>query len=191
MDHFQNWFGLGIKGGGTLGIAGFETMEGYISNLGYPKHSHELNLSSLRLGVGLGASVGMTAILVFNCGNLQNMNETQVEDWSINISYGEKWSDIAKALVNMKFFATAAKLISWTKATPKDIDTIRNAMSYIYTTGDMIINKPQLVAIDIPGTGIGLEGSIQKLYGTITIGEQQTLETATETAPSGVKRGTI
>ena len=53
MDHYQNWFGVGIKGGGTVGVVGFETMEGYIANLGYPRHQHELNLSSLRLGLGL------------------------------------------------------------------------------------------------------------------------------------------
>ena len=191
MDHYQNWFGVGIKGGGTVGVVGFETMEGYVANLGYPRHQHELNLSSLRLGLGLGASVGMTAILVFNCGNIQNLNETQSEDWGINISYGEKWSDIVKALANLKFFATAAKLAKWTKATPSDIDTIRNSMSYFWTTADMIQNKPQLVAIDIPGAGIGLEGSIHKLYGTIRIGDLIISAPSTETAPSGIKRGSM
>jgi hypothetical protein len=191
MDHFQNWFGVGIKGGGTLGVAGFETMEGYVSNLGYPRHSHELNVSSLRLGIGLGASVGMTAILVYNCGNIQNLSGTESEDWSINISFGEKWSDIVKGLANLQFYKTAAKLVSWSKATPKDIDTIRNSMSYLWTTADMVANKPQLVAIDIPGTGIGLEGSIHKLYGTIRIGELITYTPQSETAPSGIRRGTI
>ncbi len=191
MDHYQNWFGVGIKGGGTIGVAGFETMEGYVANLGYPQHQHELNLSSLRLGLGLGASVGMTAILVFNCGNIQNLNETQSEDWSINISYGEKWSDIVKALANLKFFRTAAKLAKWTKATPSDIDSIRNSMSYFYTTLDMIQNKPQLVAIDIPGTGVGLEGSIHKLYGTIRIGELTTATPKAEAAASGIRRGSL
>lgn len=191
MDNYQNWFGVGIKGGGTLGVAGFETMEGYVANLGYPRHQHELNLSSLRLGLGLGASVGMTAILVFNCGNIQNLNETQSEDWSINISFGEKWSDIVKALANLRFFATAAKLVKWTKATPGDIDTIRNSMSYFYTAADMIKNKPQLVAIDIPGAGIGLEGSIHKLYGTILIGDLVIASEKSEPAPSGVRRGSL
>ncbi len=191
MDHFQNWFGVGVKGGGMLGVAGFETMDGYVANLGYPKHGHGLNLSSLRLGLGLGASVGMTAILVFNCGNIQNLNDTQSEDWSINISYGEKWSDIVKALANLRFYKTAAKLVSWANATPKDIDTIRNSMSYLWTAGDMVANKPQLVAIDIPGTGIGLEGSIHKLYGTIRIGELIVGQPQTEAAPSGVRRGTM
>lgn len=193
MDYFQNWFGVGVKGGGTLGIAGFETLEGYVANLGYPKHSHDLNLSSMRLGLGLGASVGMTAILVFNCGNIQRLNETQVEDWSINISFGGKWSDIVKGLANLRFFKTAANLVSWTKARPKDIDTIRNSMSYFYTAADMKKNenKPQIVAIDIPGAGIGLEGSIHNLYGTITIGELVTSAPTIDPAPSGIRRGSL
>lgn len=193
MDYFQHWFGVGIKGGGTIGIAGFETMEGYVSNLGYPRHSHELNLSSMRLGLGLGASVGMTAILIFNCGNIQNLHDTQAEDWSINISYGEKWSDIVKGLGNIKFFSTAAKLVSWTKATPKDIDTIRNGASYIYSEIDTFKSrgKAQLVAVDIPGAGIGLEGSIHKLYGTLLIGDMVTSIPASETAPSGIRRGSL
>lgn len=174
-----------------MGVTGFETMEGYVANLGYPRHCHELNLSSLRLGIGLGASVGMTAVLVYNCGNIQNLNETKSEDWSINISYGEKWSDIVKGLANLRFDKTAAKLVSWSKATPKDIDTIRNSMSYLWTAGDMIANKPQVVAIDIPGAGIGLEGSIHKLYGTIRIGDLIVGTPQSEAAPSGIRRGTI
>lgn len=65
MDRYASWIGTGVKGGGMLEVAGFETMENVVTNVGFGQHSHPLNVSGARIGMGLGASVGVVAVLVF------------------------------------------------------------------------------------------------------------------------------
>ena len=173
MSSYESWIGLGVKGGGTLGFVGMETLEGVASNLGYPKHSHSLNVSSIRLGLGLGGGAGFVAIVVFKCGNLMNLNGTKTTDWSINFALGEKWDGVVKGLKNYKFFSTVARIGGiFSKAVPSDVDNIRNSMSYLYTAYDISgMSGPKLVTIDIPFAGIGAEVSAHYLDGEITIGD--------------------
>jgi hypothetical protein len=194
MDNFASWIGTGVKGGGMLGVAGFETMEGVVTNQGFRQHSHSINVSAARMGFGIGGSVGMVALLVFNCHNLMNMNGTQDADWGLNLSIGGKWDGVVKGLKHYKFFAIMARLgKNFLKATPSDIDNLRNAMAYLYNAYDMksMDGKPKLVAIDIPFAGIGAEVSWFRLEGELTVGDLVTTTGQTETAPSGIKRGTI
>jgi hypothetical protein len=199
MDNFASWIGTGVKGGGMFGVAGFETMEGVVSNIGYRQHSHPINVSGARMGFGLGASVGMVAILIFNCRNLMNMNGTQDADWGINLSLGGKWDSVVKGLKQFKFFATMAKIAAspggkiFKKATPGEIDDLRNAMAYLYTAYDMksMDGKPKLVAIDIPFAGVGAEVSWFRLEGEMTVGDLIIATEQTEPSPSGIRRGTI
>jgi len=194
MDNFASWIGTGAKGGGMLGVAGFETMEGVVTNLGFRQHSHSLNVSAARIGFGLGGSVGLVALLVFNCNHLMNMNGTQDADWGLNLALGGKWDGVVKGLKQFKFFATMARLgKNYLKATPSDIDNLRNAMAYLYTSYDMksMDGKPKLIAIDIPFAGIGAEVSWFRLEGELTVGDLVRTTGQTETAPSGIKRGTI
>ena len=199
MDNFASWIGTGVKGGGMLGVAGFETMEGVVTNLGYRQHSHSVNVSGARMGFGLGASVGAVALLIFNCRNLNNMDGTQDADWGINLALGGKWDGVVKGLKQFKFFATMAKLAAspggklFKKATPQEIDDLRNAMAYLFTAYDMksMEGKPKLIAIDIPFAGVGAEVSWFRLEGEMTVGDLINSAEKTETAPTGIRRGTM
>jgi hypothetical protein len=173
MSLYDTWIGAGIKGGGTFGFVGMETLEGEVANVGYPTHSHSVNVSSLRLGVGLGGGAGYVAIIIFNCGNLMNLNETRTTDWSVNIALGEKWDGVAKGLKNRKFFTTIAKVgTKLLRAAPEDIDNIRNSISYLYSAYDVLgTSGPKIVTIDIPLAGVGAEISAHYLDGEILIGD--------------------
>ncbi len=192
MNNFASWFGVGIKGGGSIGLGGFETMEGYISNLGMINHSHSINISYLRLGPGLGAGIGMCAIFVFNCMNPQNLHQKNDSSWSINVSLGGKWSDVAKVLGNSKMLKIVPKVVSGiTKATRSEIDDIRNISSYLYTTYELTdLTRDKVIVVDIPLAGVGLELSAQQLYGTIYIGDLMMQEQNLDKSgvPSGAKR---
>lgn len=172
-NKYANWFGVGVKGGGSIGPGGFETMEGYISNLGIPSHSHSINISYLRIGPGLGAGAGMCAIFVFNCMNPQNLHQKSDSSWSINVSLGGKWSDIAKALSKSKLFTIAPKLVNGLgRVTLGELDEIRNISSYLFNAYELKeTSRDKVVVIDIPLAGVGLELSAHKLYGTIYIGD--------------------
>lgn len=192
-NNYHNWFGVGVKVGGTLGMVGFETMEGYISNLGLPSHTHSFNMSYLRLGAGLGGGAGLCLIFVFNSINPKVLDQTNDSTWSINVSLGGKWSDVVKALNASKIFQLAPKLVSGlTKATKFDLDNIRNSVSYIWTTAELTQQtKNKVVAIDVPFAGVGAELSAQQLYGTIFVGDLRISQPTIDPAPSGIRRGTI
>lgn len=193
MNEYHNWFGVGLKGGGTLGVVGFETMEGSISNLGMPSHSHSINMSYMRVGAGLGGGAGLCMIYVYNCINPKVLDGTNDSSWSINISLGEKWSSIASYLSKSKIFDLAPKLIGGlATATKFDLDNIRNVASYLFTAYELTdMTKNKVVAIDVPLAGIGAEISAQKLYGTIFIGDLTQKKPTPEPTPSGVKRGSM
>jgi hypothetical protein len=192
MDYYATWFGVGVKGGGSIGIGGFETMEGYISNLGMPSHTHSINISYLRMGAGLGAGAGLCAIYVFNCRNPQNLHQKTDATWSVNVSLGGKWSDVVKFLSKSKLFSIAPKLVSGiSKASAYDLDSLRNIASNLMTMYEVTeYSKDKVVTIDIPLAGVGLELSAQKLYGTIFIGDLQMQEQNLNRSglPSGGRR---
>lgn len=196
MNNYHSWFGVGVKGGGTLGLAGFETMEGYIANLGMPSHSHSINMSYLRLGAGLGGGAGLCLIFVFNSINPKVLDQTNDSTWSINVSLGAKWSDVVKALKAAKIFTIAPKLISGiAQASKFDFDAIRNSASYIFTTYELFKDngtKNKVVAIDVPFAGVGTELSVQALYGTIFIDDLVMQNPAKQAqTPTGIRRGTL
>lgn len=196
MNKYHSWFGVGIKGGGTLGLAGFETMEGYIANLGMPSHSHSINMSYLRLGAGLGAGAGLCLIFVYNSANPKVLDQTNDSTWSVNLSLGAKWADVVKALKAAKVFTIAPKLVSGIAMASKfDLDSIRTSASYIYTIYELFNeagNKNKVVAIDVPFAGVGLEVSVQALHGTIFIGDLAMQKPPTQNpTPTGIRRGTI
>ena len=181
MDLINTWVGYGTKIGGIVGIFGAEGMEGEIANLANPSHSHELNVTSIRAGLGLGGGIGAVAILLFNCSNPHNMNGTSTTDWSINVSLGNNWSDYVEALKNRKFFEALIRINGKIRnATPENITSVRNGMSYLYSAaGIATMSGPTLVTLDIPGSGVGVELSISYLDGEITVGDLITENWAT------------
>ena len=119
----------------------------------------------------LGGGAGLIACLVFNCPNLTVLDETDQADWGVNIALGEKWDGVVKALKNYKFFAAIAKVgKSVMKLNPKDIESIRNSMAYLYNAYDMqTMPGPKMITIDIPGAGVGLEVSANMTMGKLEI----------------------
>ncbi len=192
MDKYADWFGVGVKGGGSIGPGGFETMEGYIANLGMPSHTHSINISYLRIGPGLGAGGGACMIFVFNCMNPQNLHMKNDSSWSINVSLGGKWSDVVKLLGKSKIFTVAPRVVKGiSTASKNDLDNIRNTASYLSTVYEITDQtRDKVIVIDVPLAGAGLELSAHKLHGTIFIGELNTQPQKLDKngIPSGRKR---
>lgn len=179
----KTWAGVGIKGGGILGFVGADTFEGTVFRLdGNPIASaHMVGITNLRLGIGLGGSIGATAVFVFNAPSIWNANKLQLKDCGINIALPEAKIGGAgitlrafKNLKNIKQIKTLLKSYN-----PKDIENLRNIASFIYSIlvdyqEGVEANKPNgdkkvpavVVAIDIPGVGSGAE-----LSGFFTYGE--------------------
>ncbi len=172
LSEYDTWVGLGGKVGGSLGLIGAESADGYVWNVGYQQHVHPLNITSFRFGPGLGGGVGMVAMLVFNCGNIASLNNTSNSDWCINVSLAGKWSSLVKGLQKYKFFTALAKYMDNTM-TPDDMSSVRNGLSYLYSAAEInnMDYSPKTVTLDIPAAGIGVELSMSYMLGIVTVGE--------------------
>jgi hypothetical protein len=163
----KTWLGIGEKTGGVLFVVGMEGTEGGVFNLANPSRRAGFSLLNVRLGLGLGGGIGLVAMCVFNCSNIWQLNGQSNDDWGVNVSLGGKWDDVAKALKNYKFFTTVAKIGSKLRLNnPKDIETIRNCLHYIYNEYDIATmgNTPKVISFDTP-IGAGLEVSATYSFG--------------------------
>ncbi len=184
MDNYTTWIGYGVKVGGSLVLVGAETTDGKVCNLGYTSEVYPFNVSSVRLGPGLGGAVGTVGIFVFNCIDIQGMSDTPTSDWALNISLGGKWSEIAKGIRRRRLYAALSRTMGeLTNASPSDVTTIRNTASYMYSAVEaegLLPGTPTAIILDIPTAGIGVEVSLSKLWGIITVGDLITPLTSEE-----------
>ena len=176
MNKYESWIGVGVKIGGIIGPLGFESLTGNVFNAGNPAYYHRLTISGIRVGLGLGGGGGLVLIFVYNCNNIKSLHNTSSEDWGVNVSFGEKWADVAKVIKNKNLFSTILNLQGvLAYATPDKIENIRNCMAYIYNIYDLstVAGAPKIISIDIPGAGIGEELSAYYLTGEIIIGDEE------------------
>jgi hypothetical protein len=163
----RTWLGIGEKTGGVLFVVGMEGTEGAVFNLQNPSVRAGFGLLNARLGLGLGGGAGLVAMCVFNCTNIYQLNGTSNDDWGVSISLGAKWDKVAKALKNYKFFSTVIKIGSKLKIhDPKDLESIRNSLHYIYNEYDIATmgDTPKVINFDTP-LGVGLEVSATYSFG--------------------------
>jgi hypothetical protein len=175
MNLYNSWAGYGIKTGGTLAIVGVEGIAGQLFNLG-DRSSGSFNMLSMRIGAGLGAGTGLCAVFAFNTPNLWSLNGKKTKDLSLNFSIGGKWCDFFKFLTKTKYadlLVETTKQLSKTKQLNlKQAENARNIGSALYTNYDLhTASGSSMIAIDIPGAGIGLELSAHYLEGTMEIGK--------------------
>ncbi|MDQ3088844.1 MAG: hypothetical protein M3Q78_09620, partial [Acidobacteriota bacterium] len=124
---------------------------------------------------GLGAGVGNSVVFVFNCGNLNMIHGTVIEDWALNVSAIGKATAICKFFMNMKLWATVAKIAKAAKATAEDVDRLRLAANYLYNCFDLQGKDtgPKIFALDSP-YGVGVELSLVALAGYFYLGDMNT-----------------
>lgn len=170
------WFGAGVKGGGTLFVVGMEGFEGAIVNTETPSAINEFNITSVRLGLGLGGGVGLGVLLAYNIPSMWQVNGTEVTDWGVNVSLGTKWSAIVKSLRYSGLLKVAGAFAKAKKTfgfTPHDLELIRNFSHQAYSIADLgtpnNAGKPAFIGIDVPGASVGSELSAHYLIGTISI----------------------
>jgi hypothetical protein len=168
-DYFlsRTWLGIGLKTGGVLFVVGLENTEGKVFNLQNVSNQKNFSLLNARLGAGLGGGTGLIAMCVFNCPNIRQLHGRSNDDWGVNISLGEKWDKLVKALKNYKFFSTIAKIGTKIRIhDPKDLEDIRNCLHYLYNEYDIATagNEPKVICFDTPA-GLGLELSITYSFG--------------------------
>jgi hypothetical protein len=181
----NTWFGVGVKFGGQVIGAGMESTTGYIFNVENPSFGSGFTIESARLGPGLGGSLfGGSIVIVLDCRSIFSIDGLQIDDWAVNVAFGAKLDGIVKLLRGAKEIDTiwpiarsmlgtlstlrrgagqagraAMPALQAMNLTTDSFDKIKVATNYTWNavntyarTGD-----PVVLALDIPGTGYGVE----------------------------------
>ena len=173
----NTWIGIGDKTGFSLG-PGYEHTVGVIWNCSDYRYAG-LRINALRIGVGIGASTGVSLILVFNAPNLGRINNMNVADWGVNISIGDRLGSIVSAIRSPQAWASVERVVAAVNGSMvgrglssagiravsrHDLDNLRNLASISFTALDVDSarrnNDPAIVVLDIPFLGLGAEVSV-------------------------------
>lgn len=180
LQDSYTWVGAGAKIGSMLGAAGLETFEGVAGRLDTWKDScHEVNVAAVRLGLGLGASLGASIFLGFNIANLWTVNNMVIQDWGFNIAFPEVKANVrdAGSALNLARYVSGAgrsflKKEFYRGMTPSEIGKLRDLASSIWNTRAKMTQAPVMLVIDVPGVGGGAELSGYWTTGEFTVGGQ-------------------
>lgn len=170
MKYEETWLGLGFKVGGIYVVYGRESNTGNLFNLQDPNDKHSFALKSHRVGLGLGGGFDLSAICIFQAKNISKLNGLSVDDWGLNI-------DIAKGRLK-----DATKLLKFQKAVKSirmahlmfnitvNLPEIRDSMAFLYSLYEVASsNGPAVHTIDIPLAGAGVEVSLFRTIGHLSI----------------------
>ncbi len=158
------WFGIGGKEGGQFFLVGKETAVIKMWSWDSMDDSFWMSFDGWRLGPGLGGSIGTVVVIITCLVHPRDLQGEIIGGADFNASLGEKWDSFLKPLKEAKELTRlgkAAKGLLTVAQWEKMRDLVKDAISAagIKTAG----YAPQVVVLDVPGAGWGLE--ISAFYG--------------------------
>lgn len=153
------WVGSVVKYGGMLAVVGLETLDGTIARLDAIKANNGNAVwycnatPGIRLGLGLGGSVGVSIIIVLNTQFYIDLHGLDIGGPGINIAFEEKFGKIPLSKNEYKAFEAMAKGVM----NMKNSNLLTNAANAIINAINYAGSGPVAFMFDIPGAGAGLE----------------------------------
>lgn len=173
------WFGLVVKVGGHLAVAGIEGIYGFAASLDYPGKGLGFTGSVNRLGPGLGGSGGAAFVFITGVSAPAQLNGHMQGDWDFNLSLGTEWGKVLKAAVKSSKLKPLVNLLiemggntpdglkKALKADPdKWAELVKQGRALKEALGINPNGEPNVFIFDIPFAGVGKELSL--FYGVST-----------------------
>lgn len=110
-------------------------------------------------------------MMVFNCRNINALNNTTNEDWGVTIAAGGQWATIVRSLRRTETFSRVAMMGWRARGIFTNGEELRNLLHEAYTLYDIdrTGNTPnKLIAIDTP-LGTGAEVAVNITSGVVRI----------------------
>lgn len=186
FDPASTWIGIGQKTGFSLG-PGYERFDGVIWNCNDFRYAG-LRINSIRIGLGVGGSTGVSLVLIFNALNQARIHNLEITDWGVNIAIGDRLGSIVSAIRSPRAWGALARAIRTVNrsrvgrglssagiraVSGDDLDSLRNLASTSYSALDVENarrnNNVAVVVLDIPFLGLGAEISVNYLLGRAEI----------------------
>jgi hypothetical protein len=162
-----------------LGIGGFESTTAYVVNLG-DLETFDLEIISGRWGLGLGGSGGAVAVLGFGFTVPEELHRKPVKDWGANVAFTEKLISKAalQSIHQSKHFIDGFKSgryvapalnVRKTFTAIGLLQNVRNALHTLYQGLEAANQGSNVIVLDLPLLGIGLELSAFLTRGTMYV----------------------
>jgi hypothetical protein len=167
------WFGFAIKGGAMGALAGAEIAIGVVFSLDTPRKMMVFIMTTGRVGIGLGASGGASAVLVTNVRSVKEMQSiaTSGTDWTVAIGAkigkaAEATSEAIKVLKACwvgRTFLDQQKLIKAINAADfvaslsKHVDSIAGLGKTIFINSNIDPDVQSVSMLDLPWPSGGAE----------------------------------
>lgn len=167
----HTWIGVGNKSGGILFIVGMEGTSGRLWNMDNTQYLVDFSIINARIGPGLGGSVAqLVLVAAFNCPSGRELTQADVNDWSVNVALGSRWSSVVRGLRRVPMFMRVVRLLNSSLGRQlgvNQLDEVRNLASYLYSNLDLhkAGSLPKIMSIDVPLAGYGVELSASYSFG--------------------------
>lgn len=192
MKNEETWLGMGVKSGGMIFLAGYESVTGDLWNLKNTNDKHTFNVKSTRFGIGLGGGGDATLVCIFKTKNIYQINGKRLDDWGFNFDMAKgRLKDVAN-LIKLQKSLQAIKLAYVLGSITVNLNEVRDTMSFLYGVYEVGASTgPSVHLIDVPLAGVGLEVSLFKSVGTLQIDniKNQTTTTPPHRVPDFRGRG--
>ena len=176
---FKRWLGFGVKSGGQLGIGGVESTTAYVVNLG-DLETFDLEIISSRWGLGLGGSGGAVAVIGFGFTVPEELHRKPVKDWGVNAAFTEKLisKSALQSIHQSKYFIDGFKSGRYVAPVLNArktftaiglLQNVRNALHTLYEGLEAANQGSNVIVLDLPLLGVGLELSAFLTRGTMYV----------------------
>jgi len=170
------WFGIGFQTGGHFFIGGKDTVEACIYSLESYNDRFWMNIDGLRVGPGLGGSIGAVLVMISHCHTPSDIQNLSVGGWDVQANVVGKWSDLAKSVKALNTVQKFAKLGSAVDKTMTvlEYNKVREAIILANKLDSVATNalkqsKPAVDVVGIPFAGVGLEVSVFYGWGSVFV----------------------
>lgn len=159
IPDYSIWVGSVLKYGGMLAVVGFESLEGSIMRLDALKAGNGggawqcYATPGVRLGLGLGASVGVSIIMVLNTQFYVDLHGLDIGGPGLNIAFEDRFGKIPLSETEFSAFEAMAKGVM----DMNKYNLLTNVANTVMGNLNYAGSGPVAFMFDVPGAGTGLE----------------------------------
>jgi hypothetical protein len=162
MNQYDTWIGAVAKVDSALFVVGLQTISGYISRLdalGDPKSWWGCQALGVNLGPGLGASAGLSVVVIGQARNFWDVNGTDIGGFGLSLALEDRIGKIPPVgKEEYDIYVAMSKGVAAGAAANK-YNALSNMASNALSLKDAVQGKPYGVIIDVPYAGVGLQAS--------------------------------
>ncbi len=159
------WIGLAGNAGTQFAVVGIDTLAGYVASIDDFGKGMAIAASTTRLGLGVGASGGVSLVIVANAKSPGDLNGHMEGGLDFNLALGPRWS---KAGSLQPFVDAVVRIVGRSPSGVKRVLSKADKWAEVAKIAKSVVEylsidpngEPKVLVVGIPGPGGGAEASV-------------------------------